>query len=197
MIYYETKDRIQIGERTFEVRIYDDDDSQRPWERSDGHGPVREIRSRDEKRPGERIMTSGERHAYVWAYDWQGAMQLAKRDGWGLGDKARAELARKLGRQPTPGEVRAESVRRDFEFLNGWVCDEWRYVGVVVMPIDPETDEPDDSDEFTYALWGVKSCGDYWREVARELADEACSELDKEQRERDEWAARDVMTVEG
>jgi len=193
--------RITVQNQEFEVRRYFDNDTGRPWDESCGHGPVREINSRDEKRPGEVIMTSGCRNAYMWAYDWQAATVLAARDGWGLADEEKAALAAKLKRTPTKKEIRAEAVRRDFEFLNGWVRDDWHYIGVSVLPLDDEG-EPDESTEYQYALWRVESNGGYWKEVAQELADEIISvQTEKAAKEAAEnaeiayWASRDVETA--
>ena len=187
--------------RTFEVRFYNDHDCRCPWENSDCHGPVRELRSREDKRPGERIMTGGESNSYAWAYDIQAAINLAKKDGWGLSEKTHAELIARLKREPTKGELVAAIVVRDFEFLNGWVNGEWHYMGVTVSPVDNHGGV-DDSDEFAHALWGVESTGDYWREVAAELANEIVNADKKaficrmrEARERKYWASRGVMTV--
>lgn len=194
-------ERITVDGREFEVRFYYDDDADRPWERCDGHGPVRKIRARDEKYPGERIMTSGERNAYIWAYDVAKATRIARREGWGLSEQDAADLARRLKRQPTRGDIAAEAVRRDFDFLRGWVCDQWHYMGVTVLPIGADG-EPDEADEYRYALWGIESTGDYWREVAEECARECLSDRRaawraalKEARARKYWAQRDIITT--
>lgn len=198
--YYDSE-IIEVQTRKFEVRFYHDSDQGRPWENSDGHGPVRELRSRDDKRPGERIMTSGESNSYMWAYDIQAATTLAKKEGWGLSDKPYAELVARLKREPTTGELVAAAVASDFEFLNGWVNDDWHYMGITVSPVDKHGNT-DDSDEFVHALWGIESTGDYWREVAAEQANEiinadkkAFASRMREAREREYWASRDVMTV--
>ena len=192
---------IEVQTRKFEVRFYHDYDSGCPWENSDCHGPVRQLRSREDKRPGERIITSGERNSYVWAYDVQAATTLAKVDGWGLSDKARAELVARLKREPTKGELVAATVASDFEFLNDWVNDRWHYMGVTVSPVDKHGNV-DDSDEFAHALWGIESTGNYWREVAEDWANEIIDADKKafvcrmrEASERKYWASRGVMTV--
>ena len=192
---------ITVQNRTFEVRFYYDGDQERPWEHSDCHGPVRQLHNRADKLPGERIMSSGERHSYVWAYDVQAATKLAKKDGWCLSDKCRAELVARLKREPTKGEIVAAAVASDFDFLNGWVNDEWHYMGVSVLPVDKHGDV-DDDDEYTHALWGIESDSDYWREVAAEQANEIINADKKafvcrmrEARERKYWASRGVMTV--
>lgn len=192
---------ITVQKRTFEVRFYYDGDRGRPWENSDGHGPVRELRSREDKRPGERIMTSGEHHSYVWAYDVQAATKLAKKDGWGLSDKSRAALVASLKREPTKGEIVAAAVAHDFEFLNGWVNDDWHYMGVAMLPVDKHG-VVDESDEYAHAVWGIESDGEYWREVAEDLASEiiradkkAFASRMREARECKYWASRDVMTL--
>ena len=71
---------------TFKLRIEFDDDADPPWERSDGHGPVRSIRTlyglrhQGLKRPGERVMDNG--RGDYWLYDWQKACRLAREGGW-------------------------------------------------------------------------------------------------------------------
>lgn len=192
---------ITVQKRPFDVRFYYDGDREHPWENSDCHGPVRQLHSRADKLPGERIMTSGERRSYVWAYDVQAATKLAKKDGWGLSDKSRAELVARLKREPTKGEIVAAAVAHDFEFLNGWVNYDWHYMGVTVSPIDKHGNV-DDSDEYAHALWGIESDSDYWHEVAAELANEIINADKKafvcrmrDARERKYWASRGVMTV--
>lgn len=56
-------------------------------------------------------------------------MKIAKRDGWGLADEHISELAAKLGRKPTKGEITHASVMRDFEYLRGWCNDDWQWLG--------------------------------------------------------------------
>jgi len=120
--HWDSLGTIQRDGRTFRVASTRDDSMGAPWEEHDGHGKVREIRQRDEKRAGERIIANyrGQR----WAYDIAGAMVLAKRDGWGIGDDERAALARRLGRAPTAGEVRAAAVESDYQFCAGWLRDD-------------------------------------------------------------------------
>lgn len=55
-----------------------------PWKNEDGHGSVRHLRDRGDKRPGERPLGEG------WFYDWQEAIETAKRDKWGPGTPSEA-----------------------------------------------------------------------------------------------------------
>lgn len=59
-----------------------------PWEEHCGHGEVREIRrnlwGHYPKAPGERIIWEDGRADVALAYDFAGACELAKRDGWGF-----------------------------------------------------------------------------------------------------------------
>lgn len=143
-----------------------------PWKNADGHGVVTEWERRD-KRPGEWILCT-DRHDKRF-YDHAETMRIAKRDGWGLTPEHVAELGRKLGRTPTDGDIAAEAVRRDYEYLRGWCNDEWSYVGVCVCALDDEG-EPI-GDKYDHALWGVDSCSDdYIREIARELASKILAE---------------------
>lgn len=189
---------------TFRAYVVADDDNPRPWEKCDGHGPVREV-SKDwnghlQKRPGERPLYVGGRNEYSWVYDWQEAMREALRDAWG------AEGGQK------PGETRrayaARAVAADFDFLRAWCADRWHYVGVCVTRIDDEGEETDDP--YAYALWGIESnAGEYLREVAQEQAHEALGDAGllpeqrraawraalTEARERKHWAARGTVTA--
>lgn len=156
-----------------------DDTGDAPWERCDGHGPVSKWERRS-KRAGEHILCSD--HGSHRFYAWQEAIELAKRDGWGLSDSAKADLCRRLGREPTKGEIREEAVKRDFEYLRGWCNDKWHYCGVVVTLLDSKGEETDESE----SLWGIEdNAYDYLRDTAHDLADEIISRLrDRENVER-------------
>lgn len=167
------RDTIEVNGRQYAVEIQHDPDYGPPWEEEDGHGPISDWTTRA-KRPGERVLHS-DRHSRRF-YDWQEAMAIAKRDGWGLAPAEVAKLAADLGRQPTRGEITAEAVRRDFEHLRAWCNDDWHYVGVVVRQADacrccgPRA-----------SLWGIESdAGDYLAEVAQELAAELDEQTEKE-----------------
>ena len=114
---------------TFKLRIEFDDDADPPWERSDGHGPVRSIRTlyglrhQGLKRPGERVMDNG--RGDYWLYDWQKACRLAREGGWNA--------------KPYDAPNRIErAVQADFDFLQRWLRDDWWYVGVCVQMLDDE-----------------------------------------------------------
>jgi len=167
----------------FHVRIEPDDNYDPPWERSDGHGPVRLARGTPHtcgKRAGERILHS-DRHT-VWLYDWQKACELARRDGWNT--------------KPYDAPNRIErAVQADFDFLRRWLDEQWCYVGVCVSLADQAPD-------YAHSVWGIESdASDYIEETAHELADEIISERRtawrkamREARERKRWAQRDVIT---
>lgn len=184
--------------RDFLAECYTDDCSDAPWERADGHGPVRFISDREPLQRGEVILYDAPRGR--WVYDWGAAVLQASREKWGIGADDREALARKLGRKPSASQVRAETIRKDMNFLRGWCADDWCYIGVCVRIIGPDG-EPQ-GDAFDNALWGVESCGDYWEEVARDLAgqilaDRAAAWRDalSEARKVRYWASRDVQTV--
>ena len=135
-----------------------------PWDEEDGHGPVSDWTSRD-KRSGEWLLCSDGRVRRY--YDAAEANRIAKRDGWGLSDDALAALTRKLGHAPTKGQLAEAAVLADFHNLEGWANDRWHYVGVIVTLRNPEGEEVDSE-----SLWGVEDSGDYYQEVAEELAEE-------------------------
>ena len=150
----------------FLVSLYFDDSASPPWEMSDGHGPVRFIEDREPLQRGETVLYDCQRGRYV--YDWGRAIVQAAREGWGLDPDALQALTQRLGKKPTKAQIRAEAVRRDMAFLRGWCADDWCYVGVCVQRIGPDGEAL--GDPFDNALWGVESDGDYWEEVAHELA---------------------------
>jgi hypothetical protein len=151
-------DTFERGGVTFRVRLGNDDVQDAPWDRSDGHGPVRRIRSRDHKAPGERILA--ENRGYCWVYDWQAACKMARKDGW---NAAPFDAPHRIER----------AVQADFDYLRRWLTDDWCYIGVVVERLDDEGSAVADS-----ALWGIESdAHDYISEVANELADELLAEV--------------------
>ena len=194
--------------REFEAACYYDETMGAPGDEHDGHGSMREIRSRDEKRPGERLI---ERDRGYFAYDWQAAMQTARRNGWGLSDEETAKLAQRLGRTPTKGDICAEAVQRDYDHLRGWVREDWHWMGVGVRIIG--ADGQPVGDEYADAIWGFESEGDYWREVALEIAGQILyvrrkawrerlqiaravkAAMAKERAEREYWNSRDIETI--
>lgn len=192
----------------FIAKLYEDDNNDAPWERDDGHGPVRTTRcfhGRPGKRAGEVVLFS-ERGYYV-IYDAKEATALARRDGWGIQPEKRDELRQRYRQtgNVTKRSDAALAVFEDERFLRGWLNNDWYYVGVAVQMTGS------DDDRYQYAVWGVESdCEDYIRELADELADESLRGKRllpeqrredwlaalKEARERRYWAQRDVVTAE-
>ena len=159
------------------VEYLDDNDSDPPWENSDGHGPVRVSRTANytghhTKRPGERPLNSPDRRASQYYYDWQAACRLARKDGWNT--------------EPYDAPNRVQrAVQADFDFLRGWVNDDWRYVGVTARI--PGT-------SFKDSLWGVETYKDYHEEEAKRMAEELVRAYLEEVAEVQYWAERDVVT---
>jgi hypothetical protein len=131
---------------SLKITVHFDDTGDAPWDNCDVHGPVSDWTRRD-KRPGERVLNEdrGSRRFY----DFAEAVRIAKRDGWGLGDKEKAELAKRLGRTPTAGDIVAEAVERDYAYLRGWCNDEWHYVGFTT-----EIETPDGRRVDGESVWG-------------------------------------------
>lgn len=126
---YNTHEREHEGV-LLRVSCYFDPDMGPPWKEHDGHGDVSDWKSRDEKRPGERLL-SGNGGSYRF-YDWKGAIEQAKREGWGLDDAAKAALASKKGKPVsalTRGEIIEAAVQADFDYLAGWANNEWHWLG--------------------------------------------------------------------
>lgn len=162
----------------FNVRYVYDTDADMPWENSEGHGPVRKTRTPhwhrySGKKPGERPLNKPDRGEYQYYYDWQAATKAARVDGWNtvLYD--------------APNRVQ-RAVQADFDFLRGYLREDWCYVGVVI--------EDKDGNELD-SVFGVETFKDYHREHAREMVATLKASQTEEATERDYWACRDVATV--
>lgn len=163
MTCYETRD-IEKNGKFYRVEFHFDEGMGAPWKEHDGHGIVSDWESRD-KKPGEVVINTD--HGSNRFYDVSETTRIAKRDGWGLNDDARAELAKKLGRAPTAGEIRAEAVRLDLERMAGWCNDDWHWCGLKVFPL---TNDGDELRSKAQSLWGIESdAGPYFDEVIDEL----------------------------
>lgn len=176
-------DTIEVSGLTFRVNF--EYDAGRPWENSDGHGPVREASHGYDghiiKRPGERVLYAGGRNEYSWVYDWQEACKLARKDGWNA--------------EPydAPGRIE-RAVQADFDYLRQWCTEQWQYVCVVVTHICKD-DDGDYVEGETDSLCGVESYKDYHQTVALELVQGLADGILKERDSVQKWNERDVATV--
>jgi hypothetical protein len=164
---------------TFRLTTERDDDHGAPWKEEDGHGPIRVIGSREDKRPGEWLFSSDCRHATLYAYDAQAAMIEARRDEWGLSPDKVDALRVTLKREPTKGDIAAEAVRLDFEHLRGWVRDDWEYSCLKVELCDVDGDTVDGEAEYLGGVvfeYGEE--GSLIKEYGEGMAHELASRLD-------------------
>lgn len=170
-------DTIEFRGLTFRVEHKADDCGDLPWEREEGHGPVRYESRRGpfgnvSKSPGERPLTSDRRGA--WLYAWDETMRIAKRDRWGMSPDDAVKFTNNTGRAPTAGESRLAAVQADFNRLRRFLEGDWCYIGIVVTLLDVDGNPTHISD----SLWGIESDAyDYLDEVARELATELAAPL--------------------
>ena len=155
------------------IETHRDDDMGPPWKEHDGHGIVSDWEHRD-KEPGELLLH--EDHGSKRYYDFKGTLEIAKRDGWGLGEKAMAKLTAKCGRKPTRKQVIATAVMADFEYLRGWCNDEWQWLGYTTTITTPDGEVLRGD-----SCWGFDG-GDY-------MADEAQSQAEA-------FIDRHILTVE-
>lgn len=154
---------IEVNGRQFGVRVERDEFMGEPWKEHDGHGIVSEWTTRP-KRPGERILIQNRDSRRY--YDVAATLAIAKREGWGT-----------AGTEGLTGKAKAaKAVDADFEFIRGWCADEWEWVVVEVWPIDEHRKRTGESQY----LGGVESLGDYWLEVATELARDIIANEDYE-----------------
>jgi hypothetical protein len=157
---------IERNGHTFKVCIVDDDISDAPWEREDGHGPVSEW-TRRAKAPWERVLCSDQRmHRY---YDYAAAVGMARAESWD---------AAPLG-EGTPGQRAARAADADYERLRRFCAGDWRYVGVVVRLVCPECGQTR-ADDYAHAIWGIESDSpDYLMQLASELVDETLRDMEE------------------
>src|SRR5262245_23356883 len=173
------------GGHTFKIAIVRDDDMGAPWKEHDGHGPVSDWRRSDkigaDKSPGERVLCR-DRHSYR-LYDFQEAVRIARRDGWGCKHSYVYDLGRRVfvSGHRTPGESAQCAAETDFDRLRRWCADDWYWIGVVVTLADPadsadpcQCAEPEEA-----SLFGIESdAGAYLTAVAHDLADEIIGRIE-------------------
>jgi hypothetical protein len=145
-------DTFTINGRTYRVNFEQEQYPELPWNFCDCHGPVRQSNKphRDgygDKHPGERPLNSPDRNEYQFYYNWEEAMKIAKRDIWNT--------------KPYDAPNKAlRAVQADFDYLRGFLDDDWCYLTVTVT--DVETGEDD-------SLGMVESIGECARECACEI----------------------------
>ena len=176
------EDIIEVSGLRFAVTFDFDYDTEPPWERSDGHGPVRigrrHVDGSSDKRPGERPMNCAGWRENQYYYDWAEACRMARKDGWNT--------------EPFDAPNRVQrAVQADFDYLAGWTNGDWHYVVVGVCQMDDDGNEIGDWDY----LGGVETFKDYHHECAREMAEQLAKQIIREAQERAYWESRDVETV--
>lgn len=169
----------EIDGFSFRATLHRDEDMGPPWKEHDGHGIVSDWRPRHSKRAGERQLTE-DRYGSARFYDVAATIAKAREEGWGIGEAERAELAAKLGREPTPREIVAEAVERDFRHLQEWCNDDWEWAIVQVMLLDEDGHDTG----ITESVGGVESnAGDYLDTLAEENAREIISRIGADTKE--------------
>jgi len=157
---YRTETR-EHGSLSFRVEWVYDHDSNPPWDREDGHGPVSDWEHRS-KRPGEMVLRS-DRGSHRF-YDFAEAVKLARKDGWNTAPY----------NWPSRGARAHAAALADFKYLQAWCNDQWYYCGIVVTLLNADGD-PDSVDA---SLWGIESeCVDYHQEVIEELITECLHQI--------------------
>lgn len=152
----------EVNGFTVTAKVERDDDSDAPWDREEDDCLVSDWRPKNSKRPGERVLC--ENRGSCRFYNWQEAIQIARKDGWD---------AEPYG-TGTPGERAERAVLRDFENLKAWCADEWWYVGII-LSVEYNGKELTDH---AASLWGIEcnypgSDNSYLLEVANDLLSEA------------------------
>lgn len=159
-----TKQDINTGSIHIENNLYAtlkteaDDDSTPPWKREDGHGDIYEVRPDYVCEQGGPDAPLGTHHIY----DMQESYKIALNEKWGVpNDKL------------TPQEQAREAVQEDYDRMQAWVNDEWRYVNLVVSITDS-----DGTEIVTKVLGGIEDDNDdYILDTANEMLEEAIAEV--------------------
>lgn len=110
----------------FEYHLARDEFMGAPWEEHHVHGPVSEWEIRS-KRPGELVL-AWDRNAKRF-YDYQAAVQLALKDGWGTRRMTMPETA-------TKKQIAAQAAMEDFEHLKAWCDNEWEWSILIVEDLE-------------------------------------------------------------
>jgi hypothetical protein len=168
------------------IELWQDNYMGAPWKEHDGHGPVREISSIEEKRPGEVLLNSYfDRRSYNYAYDVQAAQKQALSEGWGF-EGAKTGLSKR--------QVAATVVQKDIAHLRGWLNNDWHWTGYNLTvtkggeEIDTDTRTVGGYDCENACLDDAKHEAEYW--IKKHI-----EQTQKEREEADYWASRDMITV--
>ena len=150
-------------------------------------------------------MHEGDRNCYSFVYDWQAAIALALKDGWGVSGNHKPANSDCLTRRQK-AEI---AVQEDFNFLQAWCKDEWVWSGICVTLLV----EDDDGDLVRYtgpldcsdSLWSVEfwqyenldsAKNQHAKEVALEQIKEIANRFHAEAAERKACEERDIITEE-
>ncbi len=158
MSYEFDSEKIKIDGYTLAIKYSYDEDCDAPWDNEDCHGPVRKSRNphneyKSDKRPGERPLNCATSREIQFYYDWQAAMQAAKTEGWNT--------------EPfdAPNKA-ARAVQADYEYLRGFVNNDWIYCFIEVALLDDQGEEL-----ATDSIGWIETYKSYHKEHAQEMAE--------------------------
>lgn len=159
----------------YSVTIDSDVWDEKPWEESDGHGPVYGPERR-EKRPYELMLTErdgGGRLGFHYFYDFAEAVKIARREGWGYSPGETKDMK--------PGQRAELAARADFEYLKAWCEGRWQYVSVSVSVKGMKCSCCHQAVDVSRSLGGVDSCCDrsYIDEIVQDLIGELSDEVEQ------------------
>ena len=78
------------------------------------------------------------RYDNTMCYDVFATMEIARRDGWGMGEEWH-----RANPEATKEQEILAAIHKDFDYLEGWYDDKWHWCTVGVAPLD-EDGEPDE-----------------------------------------------------
>jgi hypothetical protein len=185
---------IELGGFKFRVAFEHDADAGYPWDDA-GRGSVRQSNyahneHNSDKRPGERPLNQADRRETQFYYDWQAACKTARAEHWNSETyDAQDRVAR--------------AVQSDFDYLRGFVNNDWSYVFITVTMLD---DDGEAMEGYSDSLSSVETYKDHHENTAQEMAgalaaqrvEDLISENDADKKETAEltyWEQRDVVTA--
>ena len=104
-----------------------------------------------DKKPHERPLNRADRNHYQFYYNWQRAMQKAKKEKWNT--------------PPYDAPNQAErAVQANFDYYKAYLANEWNYVTITVWLAEHP--------QYEHAVGGFETYKDYHKESVQELAEE-------------------------
>lgn len=149
---------LEVDGFTVMYEFRDDSDHGMPWEDNDEdlvrraeHPHRYQYGEGGGKKPSERPLNEPDRNHYQYYYNWQRAMQKAKKEKWNT--------------EPFDAPNQAErAVQANFDYYKAYLNQEWNYVTITVWLAEHP--------QYEHAVGGFETYKDYHEESVPEVAQE-------------------------